>query len=118
MEIDMGWHAQQRMSVLMTLGCDDDDDYPYGAGCRFDPSYCGGGVGGSCRADLDCFPPGFCCTEKHCGGGTCTLNCNADSQCPPDMACEHNICLFSCRSDYDCAVGQRCEHGRTVCEWP
>lgn len=104
-------------SVLAASGCDDDDDGYPGSPCRFDPAYCGGDLGGACRADADCFG-GYCCREKHCGAGTCTVGCNSDVQCPPDMACEHNVCLFACRADFDCARGQHCAHGHTVCEWP
>lgn len=105
-------------SAFAVLACSD-NEYPMGgSACRFDPRYCGGGLGASCRGDVECFGGGFCCRDKHCGGGMCTLSCNADVQCPPDMGCEHNVCMFVCRSDLDCAIGQRCEHGHTVCEWP
>lgn len=105
------------VSALCAASCSDDDDYPYGGSvCRFDPAACAGGLGGVCRADVDCFG-GVCCKSGDCGGGMCTLTCNQDFDCPPDMACEHGTCFFACRSDLDCARGQRCEHGHTVCEW-
>lgn len=103
--------------MFAALGCDDDENPYWNNECRFDPSYCRGGLGGSCRGNVDCFE-GSCCTAKHCGGGMCTFSCNTDNQCPIDMACEHNVCLFMCRDDFDCAVGQRCEHAHSVCEWP
>lgn len=83
--------------------------------CRFDPD-CGGGLGGTCDKDRDCFE-GFCCDSDNCGGGMCTLDCDGDRDCPDGMRCEHDICFFACDSDRDCAAGAQCEHGNTVCEW-
>ena len=89
--------------------------------CRFDPTACGGNVGGACHTDDDCFH-GQCCTDgANCAGGMCTLPCSVDTECPDFMACEHNICFFACDADTDCATGQTCEHhdgNRGVCEWP
>jgi hypothetical protein len=105
------------LALLVASGCDD-DDYPYGTGCRFDPADCYGGPGGFCDRNADCESE-FCCTDQsNCGGGMCTWRCANDGDCPRDMACEHDLCFYRCASDADCAVGQSCEHGRTVCEWP
>ncbi len=83
--------------------------------CRYDP-WCGGGIGGVCDSDGDCFD-GFCCDTDNCGGGMCTYDCDEDSHCPPSMLCEHHVCFFTCDSDRDCAPEMSCEHGDTICEW-
>lgn len=90
------------LTLASILGCEDDDDGPYGNG-----NYPAGLVGQWCQSNVDC-SDGFCCTTKACGHGMCSYSCRTSMDCPNGSLCEANTCFLACRSDYDCFTGQHC----------
>lgn len=101
--------------LLITVGCEIDDDCPYTEKCFR------GNCRNPCHAGRPCAPTATCTPANHSALCTCPpgytgsptrscepTGCSSSNECPSDQACYRGKCVNPCILDSPCGPGTSC----------